>query len=152
MVIHKNKRGCIGGLMDWSTDDVDLVPIDWLKPHEEIRKKNLAQLKDMTLRWDGYTKPLLVDQTTGAILDGHHRYNVGLELELSRLPVLKTDYMNDENVQVTVWPNSDMEDLTKQDVIDMALSENLYPPKTSKHVLSKDIPPIYITLEELRKS
>ena len=52
MVIHKNKRGCIGGLMDWSTDDVDLVPIDWLKPHEEIRKKNLAQLKDMTLRWD----------------------------------------------------------------------------------------------------
>ena len=137
--------------MGWSADDVDLVPIGWLKPHEEIREKNLNQLKDMTLRWDGYTKPLLVDQTTGAILDGHHRYNVGLQLELSRLPVLKTDYMNDENVKVTVWPNSDMENLTKQDVIDMALSGNLYPPKTSKHVLSKDIPPIYVTLEDLRK-
>ena len=137
--------------MGWSADDVDLVPIGWLKPHEEIREKNLNQLKDMTLRWDGYTKPLLVDKTTGAILDGHHRYNVGLQLELIRLPVLKTDYMNDENVQVTVWPNSDMENLTKQDVIDMALSGNLYPPKTSKHVLSKDIPPIYVTLEDLRK-
>ncbi len=137
--------------MEWSADDVDLVPIDWLKPHEEIREKNLSQLKDMTLRWDGYTKPLLVDQITGAILDGHHRYNVGLQLELIRLPVLKTDYMNDENVQVTVWPNSDMENLTKQDVINMALSGNLYPPKTSKHVLSKDIPPIYITLDDLRK-
>ncbi|MDP7000908.1 MAG: hypothetical protein QGH90_03305, partial [Candidatus Poseidoniaceae archaeon] len=64
--------------MDWQASDVILVDIDWLKPHEEIRQKNMQQLLKMTLRWKGYTRPLLVDEKTGAILDGHHRYNVGL--------------------------------------------------------------------------
>jgi hypothetical protein len=34
MVIHKNGRATIGGFMGWSADDVELVSIDWLKPHD----------------------------------------------------------------------------------------------------------------------
>ena len=139
-------------MVDWTNDDVQLVSIDWLKPHEEIKIKNVEQLKKMTLKWKGYTKPLLVDQITGTILDGHHRYNVGLELNLRRLPVLLCDYINDEEVQVTTWPNCGLEILTKQDVINMALSESLFPPKTSRHLLSKDVPPILVTLDELREN
>ena len=56
--------------------DVELVTLSWLKPHEEVKPKNVDVLHEMTLRWNAYTKPLLVDRDTGTILDGHHRYHV----------------------------------------------------------------------------
>ncbi|MBT5593391.1 MAG: hypothetical protein HOJ55_06045, partial [Euryarchaeota archaeon] len=46
--------------MAWDESDVRLVPLEWLKPHEEIKVKNMKKLLDMTLRWDGFTKPLIV--------------------------------------------------------------------------------------------
>ena len=55
--------------MSWNEDDVMLVPVAWLKPHEEIKEKNRDKLLEMTKRWGGYTKPLLVDKQTGTILD-----------------------------------------------------------------------------------
>ena len=137
--------------MGWTADDVELVSIEWLKPHEEIRIKNMQQLKTMTLRWGGYTKPLLVDAGSGAILDGHHRYNVGQSLSLKRLPALLCDYLNDKDVEVEARPNSGLETLSKQEVLDMALSGELFPPKSSRHVLANDIPPIMVSLEELQR-
>ena len=53
----------------WDESDVRLVPLEWLKPHEQIKTRNRDKLLDMTKRWQGYTKPLIVDQLTGAILD-----------------------------------------------------------------------------------
>ena len=38
---------------------------------------------------------------------------------------------------------------TKQDVIDMALSGRLYPPKTTRHRIADYLPPIHISLEKL---
>ena len=55
--------------MEWSEDDVELVPLSWLKPHEAVKPRNQKKLLDMTRRWGGYTKPLIVDSNTGAILD-----------------------------------------------------------------------------------
>ena len=48
--------------------EVELVPISWLKPHEEVKPSNVDSLHDITLRWNAYTKPLLVDGRTGTIL------------------------------------------------------------------------------------
>ena len=74
--------------MSWEADDVSLVSLDWLKPHEEIKVKNRDKLLDMTKRWGGFTKPMLVDSETGAILDGHHRHSVAVSLNLNRVPVI----------------------------------------------------------------
>ena len=73
--------------MSWEADDVALVPLDWLKPHEEIKTRNRDKLLDMTKRWGGFTKPLLVDSVTGSILDGHHRHSVAIAMKLKRVPV-----------------------------------------------------------------
>ena len=73
--------------MSWAEEDVRLVPVEWLKAHEEIKLKNMEKLLEMTLRWDGFTKPLIADKATGTILDGHHRYAVAQRLELARIPV-----------------------------------------------------------------
>ena len=103
----------------------------------------------MTLKWGGYTKPLLIDKETGTILDGHHRYEVGKKLKLKFIPAIVIDYLNDDRVGVTTWPNSGLKTIEKSDVISMALSGNLFPPKTSKHSLSEYLPPIMIKLDEL---
>lgn len=130
--------------------DVELVPIVWLKPHEEVKPRNVDKLHEMTLRWSAYTKPLLVDRETGTILDGHHRYHVGMRIGLSRLPVIKVDYLEDESIELDLWPASAIESLTKQQIIDTALSENLFPPKTSRHRFSDYLPPIAVPLDLLR--
>ena len=130
--------------------DVELAPIKWLKPHEEVKPRNVDTLHEMTLRWSAYTKPLLVDRNTGTILDGHHRYQVGLRIGLSRLPVIKDDNLEYEGIELDIWPGSELQSLTKQEVIEMALSNRVYPPKTSRHRFSDHMPPIAVPLDLLR--
>tara|TARA_B110000444_G_scaffold76027_1_gene71675 strand:- start:770 stop:1264 length:495 start_codon:yes stop_codon:yes gene_type:complete len=135
--------------MEWSEDDVELVPLSWLKPHEAVKPRNKKKLLDMTRRWGGYTKPLIVDSNTGAILDGHHRHAIAIELGLNRVPVLCVDYLGNEGISVDVWPSCGLETLSKEDVISMSLSGDVFPPKTSRHTLADDTPPIFIPLEVL---
>ena len=99
--------------MAWDESDVRLVPLEWLKPHEEIKVKNMKKLLDMTLRWNGFTKPLIVDKTTGAILDGHHRHAVAMRLELARIPVIVVDYFQNESIDIELWPASELEKISK---------------------------------------
>ena len=138
--------------MSWGNDDVSLVDLDWLKPHEEIKIKNRDKLLEMTKKWGGFTKPLLVDSQTGSILDGHHRHSVAICLNLKRVPAILIDYLSNDEISVDVWPGSGLETITKQQVIDMSLSGDLYPPKTSKHTISNHMPPIHVLLEVLEKS
>ena len=130
--------------------DVELVPIAWLRPHEEVKPRNVDTLHEMTLRWSAYTKPLLVDRESGTILDGHHRHQVGIRIGLSRLPVIKVDYLEDEEIELDLWPASKLDSLTKQQVIDTATSDELFPPKTTRHRFSDHLPPIAIPLDLLR--
>jgi hypothetical protein len=139
----------IGNAMAWDESDVRLVPLQWLKPHEQIKVKNMKKLLDMTLRWDGFTKPLIVDKTTGAILDGHHRHAVAIRLDLARIPVIVVDYFADESIDLDLWPASELDVITKQDVVNMALSDQLYPPKTTRHRIADYLPPIHVSLEKL---
>ncbi|KDO32085.1 hypothetical protein SPRG_03305 [Saprolegnia parasitica CBS 223.65] len=113
---------------------IHLVKIEWLKPHEAIvSREKIESLTAATLTWGGYLEPLLVDRQTGAILDGHHRYTVGLELQLRQLPAILVDYLDDASISVHVWPGSALPVLTKHDVVLMALSPHTFPPKSSKH-------------------
>ena len=136
--------------MRFEQKDVELLDIHWLKAHEEVHQKKVIELFEMTLRWGGYTKPLLIDRETGTILDGHHRYEVGKKLKLKFIPAIVIDYLEDDRIDVTTWSNSNLKRIEKTDVINMALSGKLFPPKTSKHSLSEDLPPIMIKLDDLK--
>ena len=103
----------------------------------------------MTNRWGGFTKPILVDTHTGALLDGHHRLSVAKELGLKLIPAICLDYLNSELISLELWPNANIESIEKPDAIEMCLGNELYPPKTTKHVVIYDLPPILVTLEEL---
>jgi len=137
--------------MSWDADDVELVSLAWLKPHEQIKIRNRDKLLDMTIRWGGFTKPLLVDSKSGAILDGHHRHSIAIELELKRVPAILIDYLTDDSISVDVWPASGLDGLTKEEVISMSLSGELFPPKTSRHTTADDLPPIHVLLDVLEQ-
>ncbi|MDB4865249.1 hypothetical protein OAI00_02645 [Euryarchaeota archaeon] len=131
--------------------NVELVPLEALRPHEQILPKKVDQLEKMTHRWNAYTKPLLIDRATGTILDGHHRYNVAQRLELLCVPCVLIDYLEDSLIELDVWPNCGRDKVTKNEVIQAALSGNLFTPKTSRHRLSDHLPPIAVPLSRLRK-
>ena len=130
---------------------VELVPLEVLRPHEQILPKKVDQLEKMTHRWNAYTKPLLIDRATGTILDGHHRYQVAQRLELLCVPCVLIDYLEDSLIELDVWPNCGRDKITKNEVIQAALSGNLFTPKTSRHRLSDHLPPIAVPLSRLRK-
>ena len=129
---------------------VELVPLEILRPHEEILPKKVDQLEKMTHRWNAYTKPLLIDRSTGTILDGHHRFHVAMRLELLCVPCVLIDYLEDGMIELDVLPNCGREDVTKKEVIEAALTGDLFSPKTSRHRLSDHLPPIAVPLSRLR--
>ena len=134
----------------WTEDDVVMVEVDWLKPHEQIKSKARDKLLDMTKRWGGFTKPVLVDSVTGSLLDGHHRLSVAQELGLSKIPAICLDYLSSEDITLELWPNTDLESITKSMVIQMCESGDLFPPKTTKHTKIFDLPPILVSLDDLK--
>ena len=134
----------------WTEDDVIMVDVDWLKPHEQIKSKARDKLLDMTKRWGGFTKPVLVDSLTGSLLDGHHRLSVAQELGLSKIPAICLDYLSSEDITLELWPNTDFDSITKSMVIQMCESGDLFPPKTTKHTTIFDLPPILVSLDELK--
>lgn len=129
--------------------EVELVDINWLKTHEEVLIDRVGNLKQAIQEWNEYRMPLLVDCNTGAILDGHHRYHVGRQLGLSRLPVVLVDYLEDDTIDVDVWPECGIDCLCKEDVIQMSLSDEVFPPKTSRHDFVSEMSPINIPLSKL---
>lgn len=137
--------------LDTTRQRVELVDLSWLKPHEAVVSwERVLALERATRQWGAYLEPLLVDAVTGAILDGHHRYHVGKLLQLERLPAVMVDYLADESIQVDVWPDAAQESITKEQVLAMSLSGDVFAPKTSRHTIAKGLPPISIPLTQLR--
>ena len=128
---------------------VELVPLEVLRPHEETIAKKVDELERMTHRWKAYVLPLVIDKNTGVILDGHHRHQVALRLNLLCLPCVLVDYSGDDTVELDIWPNCGRDSITKKVVIDAGLLGNLFPPKTSRHRLSDHLPPISMPLSRL---
>lgn len=132
--------------------EVTHVDIGWLKPHEKVvNQDRVKALVDAIGRWGAYRKPLLVDRESGSILDGHHRYFAAQTLGLSKVPAALVDYLDDDSISVELWPGDHgVTSISKQDVIDMCLSADVFPPKTSRHTFAEPLDPIFVPLEELR--
>ena len=96
---------------------VDLVSLEFLRPHEETIPKKVDELEKMTHRWRAYVLPLVVDKKTGVILDGHHRHQVALRLDLKCLPCVQVDYIEDDTIELDVWPNCGRDYVSKEEVI-----------------------------------
>ncbi len=134
--------------MSERTVDIILIDIDSLRGHEEVIPDNLERRTNKLLD-KGFYKPIIVDKGSLVILDGHHKWTSARNLGLARVPVLLVDYLMDGGVEVDVWPDCEKVSITKQDVLEMGMSEDVFPPKTSRHTLPFKIPSISIPLSDL---
>ena len=109
--------------------------IEELKEHEEIRPDYLEILKNEILS-DGILKmPICIDKKTCIILDGHHRLQALKKIGCTKIPVVMVDYHSPE-IKVIPWREGEM--ITKEKIIDTALSGKRMPSKTSKHMIILD--------------
>jgi hypothetical protein len=111
---------------------ITLVPVSALRQHEHIVDENMLRIQ-RELKRDGMLKdPIIVDQRTMVILDGHHRYNALRRMGYKYVPVYLVDYGSD-HITVGAWRNG--EHVTKAEVTRAGLTGNLLPAKTSRHVV-----------------
>ena len=129
--------------------EIILMEVSTLRPHEEIKPKSLKKMVDAIQKRGGYIKPILIDRVSRAILDGHHRYNSALQLKLRLIPAIEVNYLEDESIEVRSWPGKEHLEIDKQAVLKMAMSSEVYPPKSSKHSISTDYPNCFYPLSEL---
>lgn len=121
-----------------------IINIKKLKQHEKIITKHFDELKNQITE-NKYIVPIIVDSKNYIILDGHHRYNVIKSLGYDKIPVYLVDYES-EFVKVNSW-RSEVQ-VTKEEVVARGKSGNLFPAKTSRHII-KDIEINKVELGEL---
>lgn len=113
-------------------DNICLIDLEALKEHEQIRPDYLEELKNEIVS-DGILKmPIAVDKTTYIILDGHHRVHALRRMGCKRIPCILFDYQSPE---IQVLPHREGETVTKEMIIEIALTGRRMPPKTSKHMV-----------------
>ena len=129
--------------------EVELVPLEWLKTHEEIKAKKYEKLLSISKKWGAQRKPILVDKQTGVILDGHHRHAVAESLGLKRIAVIAINYLDDDSIHLEKRSTDIAVSISKEQVISMGLSKKNFPAKVTKHSLEKEMPEIWVDFSEL---
>ncbi len=115
--------------------EVELVSPHHLREHEQTypdrRDEIVKQIKEM-----GFVDyPILVDNDFNVILDGHHRAMAMRTLGARRTPIIRVDYFDRSQIIVEPRPNCPIDPLTKQSILRMGLSDDVFPAKSTRHVL-----------------
>ena len=143
------------------------MPIEKLKAHEAVNPKHVGELVRQ-LRLDRcFKSPVVADKKTLVVLDGHHRLAAGKKLGLTKIPVYLVNYF-DVSIRVYLRRKKmnlprpggrgfffsfaslgkmDIQNI-KNSVIDMGLSNNVFPKKTTRHLLPYRPRQINVPLEE----
>lgn len=128
---------------------VEIVPIGSLHQHEQIIPDRLARVLEIITREQCVDIPVVVDNKSHVILDGHHRFNALKTLGAKKVPALLIDYFDENLITVEARPESGFKSLSKQEIIDMGLSDKVFKPKTTRHKLKFTVERINVPLSEL---
>lgn len=125
-----------------------IMDIKLLKAHEALDEELLKEFLE-ELKRDGYVKkPILVEDRNYVILDGHHRVEALRLMGYKRAPVYLVDYF-DSTITVSVWPGAIVSEIEKEEIIKRGLEGDLFPPKTSKHILKEELEEVKTYFEDL---
>lgn len=127
------------------------MKIVWVEPRllrhiEGFSARRVAWLKRKVTKEGIWTKPVALDDKHHLVLDGQHRMEVALALGLKRVPAVKFPYSS-----VEIWSLRPKYSFVWQDVVERALSGDIYPYKTVKHRFPVDIPACNFPVEDLLK-
>jgi len=124
-----------------------LLDIKRLIPHEDVSEKRLKNLKEILIDDGVLKRPVIVDDTSLVILDGHHRCQALLDLGYRYIPILLVRYYS-SMINIYRWRRNI--EVSKESVIERGQNGNLYPNRTSRHILLFRIPYVNVRLESLK--
>ena len=125
--------------------DIEFFEVKHLKHIEGFSQKRVEWLRNKILNEKIWTKPLAVDNKYGLVLDGQHRMEVALSLNLLKVPVIRFVY-----AEVPIRSLRKKYSFSWKDVQDRAINGNPYPYKTVKHDFVNPLPEIEISIEDLK--
>ncbi|MCE4618472.1 MAG: ParB N-terminal domain-containing protein [Desulfurococcales archaeon] len=86
---------------------LELLELSALIPHEQVMPPRLEEIQTRILQDKFLTKPIIVDEKTLIVVDGHHRLTALKRIGARRAPVLFIDYTRDiDRLQVMVPPKN----------------------------------------------
>lgn len=127
---------------------ISLLKINTLKPHEATIPEKVMGLLLGVLKSGKWPHPIVVDKKTSTIMDGHHRHRVASLLGLEFIPCYLIDYQQD----VLVSSRRNNYEITADTIIQRSDSKEVYPYKTTRHLLHKGhkLPRVNFLIEELQ--
>lgn len=117
--------------MDEIFKRIQIVPIQKCLMHEGVREEFVEQIASQ-IKTDGFLKnPIIVTkhQNRYVILDGMHRLAAIKKLKVPDILVYEVDYFSGEALLDPPF--------TKEEVLKRALYQDLLPPKSTHHIISK---------------
>lgn len=113
---------------------------------EGFSSKRVASLSKKILKDQIWSKPICIERKFKLVLDGQHRFECAKLLKINYIPCLAFEY-ND----VELWSLRKNHVVNRKIVIEKAISGNLFPYKTVKHLFPCNIPLISIPLKKLQQ-
>lgn len=113
---------------------IDRIKVQELNPHEEIIEENLKKILTSLKIEKQLREPVIIDENTKVILDGHHRVKAFKILGIRTIPCRLVNYRSEK---IKLRPNKN-EEISKDQVIEKGLSNEVFPPKTTNHSLTKN--------------
>mgnify|MGYP001189865847 FL=1 len=101
-----------------------------LNPIEDFDSNRVNWLKDKIKKEDIWTVPIAIAQEHNLVMDGHHRLQVALELNLQKIPCFIFSYN-----QIEPYSLREEEKVSSKIIIENFLISKIFPYKTAKHNL-----------------
>lgn len=126
---------------------IKLISLADLKAHEKTDFQRTKSVRKMLKRTGYFSQPILVDRKTKIILDGHHRSQILALLGLKKIPALMVNY---RSPRIKVLSRRKGLKINKGVVLHKAENGELFPCKTTKHLISWRLPKISVPFEKLK--
>jgi len=130
-----------------------LIRLRDLREHEEIEPKAVDQLVKEIRRTKVVADPIWVAAGSGIILNGHHRVAALRRLGAEKVPAWVIEYYSPD-VRLERW--SEGPPIPKAEVERRAAKKELFPPKTTRHIvvngLAERITPLHALMNPSPKA
>jgi len=122
---------------------ISLVSIERIRPHERVIEERVRELLRDLETTLVLKKPVVVDEETFTLLDGHHRLTALHRLGVELIPAALVRY-SDPRIVVRRWGSEGVID--KRLVVERAMKGWLFPPKTTRHMVVLDGREVHVSM------